>query len=40
MIVLGYFSPLLMKTYFVGTHQKCLTEALLMSTQTYAFMEN
>ena len=27
-----YFSYFSMKTYVVGTHEKCLSEALLMST--------
>ena len=34
-----YFSYFSMKTYFVGTHQKRLCEALLMSTTIYVFVK-
>ena len=33
----SYFSYSSMKTYVVGTHQKCLGEALLMSTHNICF---
>ena len=32
-----YLSYSSLKTYIVGTHQKCLTEALLMNTQNICF---
>ena len=35
----GYFCYFSMKTYVVGTHWKCLGEALLMSTTTYVSLE-
>ena len=34
-----YLSYLSMMTYVVGTHKKCLSEALLMSTTTNVSME-
>ena len=33
----GYFSYFSMKTYVVGTHEKRITEALLMSTHNICF---
>ena len=38
-VILGYFY-FSIETYIVGTHWKCLTEALLMSTHICFFMEN
>ena len=37
MIILGIFFLFLHKTYIVGTHWKCLTKVLLMSTHNVCF---
>ena len=39
-IILGCVSPVLLRKHFMGTHQKCLGEALLTSTHSIFLWRN